>query len=349
MALTLWTMPLTEKAIIMAQGAFDTAGATTVNADSNAGQTNLNVAATSGFHPGAAIIINSGGARQETAVVGTVNSSTQMTLEGNLAFTHTAAQADAVAVQDKTLATALRQNLLDLNLDTYASWASAPSGNIYGIWLDTGSAASDWDGFAILFRNYASLSASNWTIGLYTSTDGSAITIKTGFVAPVQLTRQLNVYTLSSAVTNIRYAFIRIISADAVIPQIAGVFLLKKYTLARHDDLPSQTGEIARNVRAVTATGRQLVRAAHGRITPQFEKKFKNLAESDLSTLRNVFSDCKGSRWPFIWDNSDDAGDAIELLRFDQDAIKWETRDYQLHDVTLQFSALPYIASGETL
>lgn len=69
----------------------------TVDADSALGQKVLNVAATTGFKVDGAIIINSGGARQENGVIASIQAGISLTLVVNLTFTHTAVQADAVA------------------------------------------------------------------------------------------------------------------------------------------------------------------------------------------------------------------------------------------------------------
>jgi hypothetical protein len=69
---------------------------TTVDADSSNGQKVLNVAATAGFAVGDQIRINDGGARDEQGVVASIQAGVSLTLEENLVYTHTAAQADAV-------------------------------------------------------------------------------------------------------------------------------------------------------------------------------------------------------------------------------------------------------------
>lgn len=74
--------------------------AVTVDADSASGQTVLNVDVTTGFTVGARVRINSGGARDETGYIASIQAGTSITLEDNLTFTHTAAQADAVIVEN---------------------------------------------------------------------------------------------------------------------------------------------------------------------------------------------------------------------------------------------------------
>jgi hypothetical protein len=76
-----------------------TKAATTVDAASAAAQKVLNVAATTGFNVGDAILINSGGARQEWNEVATIQAGVSLTLVNNLAYLHTLAQADAVAAR----------------------------------------------------------------------------------------------------------------------------------------------------------------------------------------------------------------------------------------------------------
>ncbi len=72
-------------------------GTTTVDADSAADQTTLNVAATTNFAVGDTVIVSAeSSAREELAVIATVNSGVSLVMEANLTFAHTAAQADTV-------------------------------------------------------------------------------------------------------------------------------------------------------------------------------------------------------------------------------------------------------------
>lgn len=75
------------------------ASSTTVDADSAAGQKVLNVAATTGFAAGDTICIqDSGGGvtRLEWATISLVTAGVSLTVDRNLEFAHTAAQADTV-------------------------------------------------------------------------------------------------------------------------------------------------------------------------------------------------------------------------------------------------------------
>jgi len=73
-------------------------GSTTVNADSGAGTSILDVADTNGFEVGEIIEIGFGTARFEEARVAFIGGSS-LTLETNLVYTHTAAQSDTVKKQ----------------------------------------------------------------------------------------------------------------------------------------------------------------------------------------------------------------------------------------------------------
>jgi hypothetical protein len=70
----------------------------TVNVTSNAGQPVLSVASTNGIQVGEMIEIAYGTARYEIGRVASFVANTSVTLESNLAFTHTSAQADVVAL-----------------------------------------------------------------------------------------------------------------------------------------------------------------------------------------------------------------------------------------------------------
>ncbi len=71
--------------------------ATTVDSDSAAGQKVLKVTATTNFQVGDAVLINSGGARQELGYVDSIQAADSLTLESNLTYEHTQVQGDAVA------------------------------------------------------------------------------------------------------------------------------------------------------------------------------------------------------------------------------------------------------------
>lgn len=72
--------------------------ATTVDADSNAGQPVLNVASTTGFEVGKTVVINEGGPREETKIiaVGGITPGVSLTMTQNLTYAHTQLQADEV-------------------------------------------------------------------------------------------------------------------------------------------------------------------------------------------------------------------------------------------------------------
>jgi hypothetical protein len=74
--------------------------ATTVDADSSSGQTVLSVAATTMFNVGDRVTINDGGAREESGYIASISAGASITLEDNLTYTHTLAQADAVKVDN---------------------------------------------------------------------------------------------------------------------------------------------------------------------------------------------------------------------------------------------------------
>ena len=73
---------------------------TTVDADSNSGQKVLNIAATTSFAVGDRVRINSGGARDESGYIASISAGASITLMDNLTYTHTAVQADVVAVEN---------------------------------------------------------------------------------------------------------------------------------------------------------------------------------------------------------------------------------------------------------
>ena len=68
---------------------------TTVNINSSSGQPTLNVASTTNFETGEYVIIDEGGSREETKRILTIGAN-QLNFTENLAYVHTAADADDV-------------------------------------------------------------------------------------------------------------------------------------------------------------------------------------------------------------------------------------------------------------
>lgn len=69
---------------------------TTVDQDSTSGTADLFVASTTGYAVNDRIIVHEGGAREEEAVIDSINAGVSLGLDRNLTFTHTAVQADPV-------------------------------------------------------------------------------------------------------------------------------------------------------------------------------------------------------------------------------------------------------------
>jgi hypothetical protein len=78
---------------------------TTVDANSASGQKVLNVASTTtpAFAAGDSVVINYGGAREESGTIDTVQAGVSITLLANLTYTHTAAQADEVSIAENRM------------------------------------------------------------------------------------------------------------------------------------------------------------------------------------------------------------------------------------------------------
>lgn len=98
----------------------------TVDADSAAAQKVLNVAATGAFTAGDRVIINRGGAREEQAVIDSVQAGVSITLLTNLVYTHTQVQADVVEVCMASLSTVLvKKHYKYMALFLPANWTTA--------------------------------------------------------------------------------------------------------------------------------------------------------------------------------------------------------------------------------
>ncbi len=74
-------------------------GSSTVTTDSASGQAVLSTTDTTGFEVGEIVEIGYGTARQETCRILSISASTSLTMETNLAFSHTSAQADTIKKQ----------------------------------------------------------------------------------------------------------------------------------------------------------------------------------------------------------------------------------------------------------
>lgn len=73
---------------------------TTVDGDSADAQKVLNVASTTGYSVGEFVVINSGGAREETRKIYTIQAGVSLTMTVDLSYTHTQVQGDAVVGTD---------------------------------------------------------------------------------------------------------------------------------------------------------------------------------------------------------------------------------------------------------
>ena len=82
-----------------ANGAVSGQGSTTVNADSSAVQATLGVTSTTGFEVAELVEVGFGTARAEVLRVLSINAGVSLTFETNLAYAHTAVQADTVKKQ----------------------------------------------------------------------------------------------------------------------------------------------------------------------------------------------------------------------------------------------------------
>jgi len=80
-------------------GAVSGQGSSSVTSDSASGQTVLSTTTTTGFEVNELIEIGYGTARYETARIASISAGTSLTLTANLAFSHTAAQADTIKKQ----------------------------------------------------------------------------------------------------------------------------------------------------------------------------------------------------------------------------------------------------------
>ena len=113
-------------------GITDTTVSTTVNADNAAAQKVLKVAATTGFAVDDVLAIGESTARDETGVIASITAGVSLTLDDNLTYAHTAAQADAV----KVLPTG------DAEDSDYYTADATNSGLVYFDWrLDSGPKA----------------------------------------------------------------------------------------------------------------------------------------------------------------------------------------------------------------
>jgi hypothetical protein len=79
--------------------------ATTVDTDSASGQKTLKLTATTNLVTADVLVVNPGGAREEACIVNTVSAGDSVVCVDNLAYTHTAVQADVVHLTNRLPAT----------------------------------------------------------------------------------------------------------------------------------------------------------------------------------------------------------------------------------------------------
>ncbi len=74
-------------------------GSSTVTTDSNSGQKVLSTTTTTGFEVGEIVEVGYGTARYELCRIASISAATSLTMESNLSFSHTSAQADTIKKQ----------------------------------------------------------------------------------------------------------------------------------------------------------------------------------------------------------------------------------------------------------
>ena len=64
--------------------------------------------------------------------------------------------------------------------------------------------------------------------------------------------------------------------------------------------------------------------------------------------LRDAFNDCRGSRYPLLWNESTGDIANAKLVRFTHDELSQNQIEYQIFQPTVELEELPYIDDGDT-
>lgn len=232
-----------------------------------------------------------------------------------------------------------KENLIDYNPDTY--WKGTSDINQV-IDIDLQS-AKIVDALVFLVQDYKLHGAPD-TYEIFSSPDDIVYTSRgTGNLAEA-LTQPIIIKDITQQ--TLRYWRFAVDVAGLPVANISELMLCRKHTIAQAAQWPEQDIERYHNRIIISPGGRQFTQSVNLNKQEVFTRKYR-LNLSDMNTLKSIFNDGKGRLFPLILQEGTANADA-RYVRFESDVLNENQLDFELFEPTVQFSQLPFIASGES-
>lgn len=233
-----------------------------------------------------------------------------------------------------------KENLLDNNPDTYWKPTSISTQTID---FDLGAARSV-DAVCGFLRNYSlagSYSATKWY-----SDNGSTWTQDTGnCVWGNMIWGPLRMTDLSVQSSHRYWRLVFSISA-AQVPEFAGIWFARKYTLSIANQWPEPDEIVYENYSVAGIGGRRYVYGINKNSYEKIVRKYLIPNATQFGYLQSAFTDSYGDRFPLIINEGTLYSDA-RLVRFAKSTLNKNEIAYQVYNPTVEFYELPYIAYGD--
>lgn len=237
-------------------------------------------------------------------------------------------------------------NCLDFNLDSYAY----PSAAAHSITIDTDAnfgtySPTQYTFVAVWLLNNEELNQTTYLdIKLETSTDAA-------FTAPTDYgTKTCNGSTYLPLVlwsfaswTGDRYIRLTY-SASAIKAKTAMVLWGISYDITYKHEWEQSQGQRALNAVDEMGAGRLIVRNFRSHAPQSYKRLYRMLSDTELGYLKTLHHLAQGRWMPIIVrDDPDTTLDRdCKLVRLDSDDLEWSPVQYDLNDVMLSFSEIPY-------
>lgn len=225
-----------------------------------------------------------------------------------------------------------KELLIDGNVDTY--WKPTSTAN-QTIDIDLQS-AFDIDAVIVWVNNYSTSFVG--TIAAQYSDDDSSYTTF-GSTSPGD--DPVNIIEGTQATH--RYWRIVLATFSTVI-HIGQIWLCRKRTIGQYFESPYENSYMFNNL-VVAGNGGRIFVAPQSRHMQTIQTRlFKIVGSTNLTAMRNAFSDSCGRRFPIIVND----GSNTKLMRFDDNKFVESVVASDYATATLMMASIPYIADGES-
>lgn len=237
------------------------------------------------------------------------------------------------------------ENAFDFNPDTH--WRPSSTAN-QAIDIDLGEVKSV-DAFLVFIRNYdTDYESGTQVIGLYSDNNDngaySAVSALGGSIASWDNTVGEPVWLVQSAGTPVSKRYWRINIANmTMISQIAGFYLCRIRAIGQGNQWPEEETDQFFNRKASGLSGRKIVQPINSLPFGPFSRKYLVNGTTIKSTIQSAFRESLGDAFPIIHNE----GSTYKLVRFANESLVFRQIDYQLYEIDLGFTPVPYFADGD--